>query len=377
MNGTNGTNYTFGGEDWIGTLETQDIGIWIDSALLLTFGGIPWQVYFQRVLSSKTAFRAQVLSWVAAAGCILMALPAVLIGAIAKNADWNNTQYAQDGRPFPIPKDDQKLILPFVLQYLCPDVVSFIGLGAISAAVMSSADSSVLSASAMFARNVYKLVFRQKASEREILWVMRVAIFGVGAMATVMGITITSIYGLWALCSDFVYVILFPQLICVVYVKWSNTYGSLAAYIVGLFFRLGGGEPLIRLDPFIYYPYWDAEEKVQRFPFRTLSMILCLLTLLGVSALSNKLFLDGILPKHFDVFQKIVNIPEEAVALKDGDLNGEMTVLKSKNANGNINPALKFSKDDLLEGQEIVEPLKPNSDTATVENDFTAKPGEN
>ncbi len=49
----------------------------------------------------------------------------------------------------------------------------------------------------MFARNVYKLIFRQNASENEILWVMRVAIFIVGAMATVMALTIPTIYGLW------------------------------------------------------------------------------------------------------------------------------------------------------------------------------------
>lgn len=42
------------------------------------------QVYFQRVLSSKTAGRAQILSYVAAFGCLLMAIPPVLIGAIAK-----------------------------------------------------------------------------------------------------------------------------------------------------------------------------------------------------------------------------------------------------------------------------------------------------
>jgi hypothetical protein len=41
-------------------------------------------VYFQRVLSSKTAGRAQILSYVAALGCIIMAIPPVLIGAIAK-----------------------------------------------------------------------------------------------------------------------------------------------------------------------------------------------------------------------------------------------------------------------------------------------------
>jgi hypothetical protein len=35
------TDYTL---VWIGSLKKDDIGIWIDSALLLVFGGIPWQV---------------------------------------------------------------------------------------------------------------------------------------------------------------------------------------------------------------------------------------------------------------------------------------------------------------------------------------------
>lgn len=47
-------------------------------------GFVLLQVYFQRVLSSKTAGRAQILSYVAAVGCILMAIPPVIIGAIAK-----------------------------------------------------------------------------------------------------------------------------------------------------------------------------------------------------------------------------------------------------------------------------------------------------
>lgn len=70
--------------DWIGHVEPKQRWFYIDYGLLLVFGGIPWQVYFQRVLSSKTAGRAQLLSYVAAAGCILMAIPPVLIGAIAK-----------------------------------------------------------------------------------------------------------------------------------------------------------------------------------------------------------------------------------------------------------------------------------------------------
>lgn len=46
---------------------------------------IRFQVYFQRVLSSKTSYGAQMLSYVAGFGCILMAIPPALIGAIARN----------------------------------------------------------------------------------------------------------------------------------------------------------------------------------------------------------------------------------------------------------------------------------------------------
>ncbi|PIK56576.1 putative high-affinity choline transporter 1-like [Apostichopus japonicus] len=138
---------------WFGEWDPKYSGVWIDYALLLVFGGIPWQVYFQRVLSSKSAERAQMLSFIAAFGCIVMAVPSVLIGAIARNTDWNKTDIPDPA----LPVKDPKLVLPLVIQYLTPNIISFIGLGAVSAAVMSSADSSILSASSMFVRNVYKL----------------------------------------------------------------------------------------------------------------------------------------------------------------------------------------------------------------------------
>lgn len=73
-------------------------------------------------------------------------------------SDWNQTSY---GSVPPTEKDESDMILPIVLQHLCPPFISFFGLGAVSAAVMSSADSSILSASSMFARNIYQLAFRQ------------------------------------------------------------------------------------------------------------------------------------------------------------------------------------------------------------------------
>ena len=58
-----------------------------------------------------------------------------------------------------------------------------------------------------------------------------------------------------ALCSDLVYVILFPQLLCVVHFPdWCNTYGSLFSYCLGLGIRVTGGESLVGLPPLIHFP---------------------------------------------------------------------------------------------------------------------------
>jgi high affinity choline transporter 7 len=65
----------------------------------------------------------------------------------------------------------------------------------------------------------------------QVIMVMRFGIVMVGILATMMALTIQSIYALWYLCADLVYVILFPQLLCVVYFKRSNTYGCLLGYI--------------------------------------------------------------------------------------------------------------------------------------------------
>ena len=54
--------------------------------LILIFGGIPWQVYFQRVLSAKSEKSAMYLSYVAALGCLLSGIPPAIIGMIGKAA---------------------------------------------------------------------------------------------------------------------------------------------------------------------------------------------------------------------------------------------------------------------------------------------------
>jgi high affinity choline transporter 7 len=158
---------------------------------------------------------------------------------------------------------------------------------------------------------------------------MRIGIVCVSIVATIMGIAVKSVYGLWFLCSDLVYVVLFPQLFCVVYLDRTNTYGSLVAYWVGIFLRLSGGEPLFNLPALIKFPMYDEETMTQRFPFRTMSMLLSFVLNIGISFLANCVFEKGILPKKFDVFRCVTNRPSDGVALKDSATTDELVKLNS------------------------------------------------
>jgi high affinity choline transporter 7 len=161
---------------------------------------------------------------------------------------------------------------------------------------------------------------------------MRFGIFFVAALATVMGITINSVYGLWFLCSDLVYVVLFPQLLCVVYLKHTNTYGSMVAYWIGILLRLICGEPLFGIPAIIKFPFYDEENDQQRFPFRTTSMLISLFLNISVSYLTNLVFEGGYLRKEFDIFKCVTNIPIDSIALKDSVTVDEFSKLNVSNA---------------------------------------------
>ena len=149
----------------------------------------------------------------------------------------------------------------------------------------------------------YFLLSYFQASAKEIIWVIRVGIFVVGALATLVGLTVESIYALFHLCSDLVFCILFPQLVGAVYIPSVNTYGSIAAYLVGLFMRITGGEELINFPPLIKYPGYKNDH--QNFPFRTLSMICSFTTLILISKLFNYLFDNDILDESYDCLHVI------------------------------------------------------------------------
>ena len=246
---------------------------WWDYALLLVFGGLPWQVYFQRVLASKNEKTAVRLSLFAGIFCMIAAIPATIIGIVGGVADWSAMGLAAP--------PDAASTLPWVIRYLTNPWVATIGLGAVAAAVMSSVDSSILSASSLATWNVYRPLFKPAITAKNLAKILKKCIWIIGIAATILALNINSVYDLWFLCSDFVYCLLFPPLVCALFDRKANICGAVAGFIVAFILRFGGGDTTLGLPIRIDYPM--IEEGVVLFPFRTLAMVSGLLTIIIVS----------------------------------------------------------------------------------------------
>eukprot|EP00066_Takifugu_rubripes_P022440 XP_011611706.1 PREDICTED: high affinity choline transporter 1-like isoform X1 [Takifugu rubripes] len=271
-------------EPWIGKLEVEDVGCWIDELLLLSIGGMCYQAFYQRVLSSASDVQAKITCYVGAALCPILGLPSLIIGAAAASTNWNETSY---GTPTPFEMGQSGNILPIVFQHLCPLYVSLIGIGALAAAVMSSVDSILLSAASQLGRNIFKNIVYKQASEKCTLVAIKVSILLSGLLATGLAMTTEAVHLLWIFSGDVLYSMMTPQVICIFYLPRSvNAFGATCGFVLALLLRTLVGEPLIRLPELLPLPWDRFREDGSRqrlFPFRTAIMFITIATIILAS----------------------------------------------------------------------------------------------
>src|SRR5262249_38722113 len=205
--------------------SSQAIVGWWDVSLMLVFGGIPWNCYFQRVLSCQTPRKAQLHSILAGALTIVMTIPPLLLGVAAFKYAWSSDLLAQL-------QSQPSLTLPMLLKYGAPPFVALLGLGAIVGAVTSSFSSSILSAASMLSWNGCKRLLWPDLSIRQLKRLIRLSIVLFGAMAAVMALKVQSVQALWFFTSDLVFVLLFPQLLFALFDPKVNRIGSITAFCV-------------------------------------------------------------------------------------------------------------------------------------------------
>ncbi|XP_065817691.1 high-affinity choline transporter 1-like [Labrus bergylta] len=304
-------------EPWVGKLDRNNIWKWIDDFLMLGLGSVSFQSFHQRTLSASSPLTAQLTCYAAALVIAILGIPPVLIGAVAASTDWNQTLY---GSPSPYIRGEHSLILPLTLQYLTPSYISIIGIGAVAAAVMSSTDSGLLSATSVFSSNIYKNILRKQASDFEMQWVIRVTVVVVGLLGTSITFYTKSTLVLWILGADVSYTLVFPHLISVLFFDVTNGYGAMASYIIGLTIRILLGENAVGLPVTLCLPGCILEDGVyvQKSPFRTVAMLCTCITILFFSTLAVFMFNHSLLPESWDIFKVKRNVtisPGDAVKL--------------------------------------------------------------
>jgi len=115
-----------------------------------------------------------------------------------------------------------------------------------------------------------------------------------------IAIFVKTVYGLYLICSDLVFILLFPHLVLVVHApNRTNKYGMVVGFTIALILRVLSGEPVLKYNAVIkYYGYFEPHEDDygnpvygrQRFPFRNLIMALNFIITLFTTYVTQQLF---------------------------------------------------------------------------------------
>jgi high affinity choline transporter 7 len=278
----------------VGAWTLPSITAWWDVSAMLVLGGIPWNCYFQRVLSCRTPSAARWHSILSGLLTVAFTVPPLLIGVAATQYAWPpEVAAALQARPAET--------LPAVFRYLTPGWIAVLGLGAIIGAVTSSFSASILSAGSMVAWNCCSRFLRPAPGPVGMRRLVRLAVVLLGGAAAVLALEVQSVQALWFFTSDLVFVLLFPQLVAALFDPRVNRVGSMAAFSMALVLRMGGGEPLFGIPPLVRYPdllapllpggpsaWYDPVTGAILLPFKTAAAVAGMVTLPIVSRLTAR-----------------------------------------------------------------------------------------
>jgi sodium/proline symporter len=157
---------------WNPTADWRDIVSGL--AWGLGYFGMPHIIIrFMSISSQKTLKRS---AWIGIAWTVLILIFAALIGIVGRLDFGMDADMAEN-----------ELVFIQMVRRIFPGVISGILLSAVLAASMSTADSQLLSASSSLASDVYKPIIRKnKASDRELMWVGRFVVLAVAVVALVI-----------------------------------------------------------------------------------------------------------------------------------------------------------------------------------------------
>jgi SSS family solute:Na+ symporter len=223
--------------------------------LIFGLGDITAQALIQRAMSAKDEKTAQNSFYVAALGHLSLGMIPVTLGIIASIT-------------MPGLAEPETVIPTLAIEHLHPVAIA-IFVGALLAAIMSTADSALLAAASVFTVNILPLIKRQ-ASDRQRLLATRISIPVFGILAVYVALEVQVIYELIMDANSVKLVCVAVPFVAGIWWKRANRTGVLASMAMG------------------FITWFVAIVVAPEFPGDILGLLAALVTILVVSPLTQK-----------------------------------------------------------------------------------------
>ena len=191
---------------------------YIRAWMILGVADITAQTLFQRAVSARNEQVAQNSFYLAGFGSLFMGMVPVMLGIIASVT-------------IPGLANPEMVITELAVLHLHPVAIA-IFVGAILAAIMSSADSALLATASIFSVNLLPLV-KPRATDKLRLLVTRAAIPTFGIIAVYVGLKVQAIYDLMLDANSVLLVCVTVPFIAGLWWKKANRTGALVSMATG------------------------------------------------------------------------------------------------------------------------------------------------
>lgn len=224
--------------------------------LIFGLADISAQTLMQRAFSARNEQVAQNSFYLAGFGHLSLGLIPVTLGIIASIT-------------MPGLTEPETVIPELAIAHLHPVAIA-IFVGALLAAIMSSADSSLLAAASVFSVNILPL-FKRKVSDRARLLATRVSIPVFGCIAVYVALEVQAVYDLIQDANSVILVCVTVPFIIGVWWKKANRVGALASMAMG------------------FLTWFVAIVLAPEFPGDLLGLLVGLITMLVVTPVTQKI----------------------------------------------------------------------------------------
>lgn len=214
------------------------------------------QTLMQRAFASRSEQVAQNSFYLAGLTYLTLGMIPVMLGIIA-------------AATMPGITDPETVIPELAVAHLHPVAVS-IFVGALLAAIMSSADSALLASASIFSINVMPIFRREPFNDRAKLLATRIAIPVIGMLALYVALEVQVVYDLIQDANSALLVSVVIPFVSGIWWKKANRTGALSSMAVG------------------FLTWFLAIVFVPELPGDMLGLITCLVTMLSVTALTQK-----------------------------------------------------------------------------------------